>query len=198
MEPLSPTRCPITIPLKGSAALRVRYSQVLAEQNGLITFTYPITATARWSGTPESLRLTLKFGPPVPADQVLSHAPPALRYDRDGFTWHWDGQRPKASIGVAFMSPIWWGKFLTARNAAAAPGAGLAEHLALSRLYRQLAELPPPAFDSAADFYGRYFPSEVAELQAALAAPAQGASSRARRHPSAAGGDFPGARRTAG
>ena len=166
---------PITIPLKGTSALRVHYSQVLAEQNGLVTFTYPITATARWSGAPESLRLTLKFSPPIPADQVLSHAPPAGRYDRDGFTWHWDYRRPDASVGVGFMSSAWWRKLLAARSAAAAPGAGLAEHLALSRSYRQLSELPPPAFDSAADFYGRYFPSEVAELHAALAAPAQAA-----------------------
>ena len=73
------------------------------------------------------------------------------------------------------MSPTWWRDFVAARAAAAAPGAGLAEHLALSRFYRQLSELPPPGFDAAADFYSRNFPSEVAELQAALAAPAQSA-----------------------
>ncbi len=165
---------PITVPLKGSTALRIHYSQMLAEQSGLVSYTYPITATARWSGAPESLRMTLKFSPPLPADQVLSHAPAARRTDRDGFTWHWDGQRPKTSIGVAFMSPIWWRDFAAARTAAAAPGAGQTEHLALSRFYRQLSELPAPAFDQAADFYGRNAPSEVAELQAALDAPAQG------------------------
>ena len=166
---------PITVPLKGSTALRVHYSQRLTEQGGLVSYTYPITATARWSGTPESLRMTLKFSPPLPPDQVVSQMPPARRTERDGFTWHWDGQRPKASIGVAFMSPTWWGDFAAARAAAAAPAAGLAEHLALSRFYRHLSEIPPPAFDAAADFYGRNFPSEIAELQAALAAPAQGA-----------------------
>ena len=119
--------------------------------------------------------MTLKFSPPLPADQVLINAPAARRSDRDGFTWHWDSQRPKISIGVAFMSPNWWRDFVAARAAAAAPGAGLAEHVALSRFYRHLSELPPPAFDAAADFYGRYFPSEVAEFQAALAVPAQGA-----------------------
>ena len=71
----SPIRCPSPCLLKGSAALRVRYSQRLTEQGGLVSYTYPITATARWSGTPESLRMTLKFSPPLPADQVLSHAP---------------------------------------------------------------------------------------------------------------------------
>jgi hypothetical protein len=166
---------PITVPVRGSTALRVRYSQRLTEQGGLVSYTYPITATARWSGTPESLRMTLKFAPPLPADQVLSRVPAARRNDRDGFTWHWDSQRPKVSIGVAFMSPRWWGAFAAARTAAAAPDAGPAEHLALSRFYRQLSELAPPAFDSAADFYSRNFPSEVAELQAALAAPAQDA-----------------------
>jgi hypothetical protein len=166
---------PITVPLKGSTALRIHYSQMLTEQGGLVSYTYPITATARWSGTPESLRMTLKFSPPLPADEILSHAPAARSVDRDGFTWHWDGQRPKASIGVAFMSPNWWGDFAAARAAAAAPGAGLAEHLALSRFYRQLSEIPPPAYDSAANFHGRYFPSEVAEIRAALADSAQGA-----------------------
>ena len=127
--------------------------------------------------------MTLKFSPPLPADQVVSQVPPARRTQRDGFTWHWDGQRPKVSIGVAFMSPAWWGDFAAARAAAAAPAAGLAEHLALSRFYRHLSELPPPAFDAAADFYGRNFPSEIAELQAALAAPAPGApAERAATH----------------
>ena len=163
---------PITVPLKGSATLQVHYSQRLSEQAGLVSYTYPITATARWNGTPESLRMTLKFNPPLPPDQVVSQVPPARRTERDGFTWHWDGQRPKVSIGVAFMSPAWWGDLAAARTAAAAPDAGLAEHLALSRFYRQLSELPPPAFDSVGDFYGRNFPSEVAELRAALAAPA--------------------------
>ena len=166
---------PITVPLKGSAALRVHYSQRLSEQGGLVSYTYPITATARWSGTPESLRMTLKFSPPLPPDQVVSQAPPTRRAERDGFTWHWDGQRPKTSIGVAFMSPNWWRDFAAARAAAAAPGAGLAEHLALSGFYRHLSELPPPGFDAAADFYSRNFPSEVAELQAALAASARSA-----------------------
>jgi hypothetical protein len=166
---------PITVPLKGSAALRVHYSQRLTEQGGLVSYTYPITATARWSGTPESLRMTLTFSPPLPPDQVLSHMPAARRTDRDGFTWHWDGQRPKASIGVAFMSPAWWREFVAARAAAATPAASPAEHLALSRFYRHLSEIPPPGFDAAADFYGRNFPSEIAEIQAALAAPVQGA-----------------------
>ena len=166
---------PITVPLKGNTALRVHYSQRLTEQGGLVSYTYPITATARWSGTPESVRMTLKFSPPLPPDQVLSHMPAARRTDRDGFTWHWDGQRPKASIGVAFVSPTWWREFVAARAAASTPAAGPAEHLTLSRFYRHLSEIPPPAFDVAADFYSRNFPSEIAELQAALAAPAQGA-----------------------
>ena len=164
---------PITVPLNGSTALRVQYSQRLTEQGGLVSYTYPITATARWSGTPESLRMTLKFSPPLPADQILSQMPAARRTDRDGFTWHWDGQRPKVSIGVAFMSPTWWRDFVAARAVAATPAAGLAEHLALSGFYRHLSALPPPGFDAAVDFYGRNFPSEVAELRAALAAPAQ-------------------------
>ena len=164
---------PVTVPIKGSAVLRVHYNQIIAEKVGLVSYTYPITATSRWSGTPESLRMTLKFSPPLPADQVLSRAPAAQRANRDGFTWHWDAQRPKTSIGVAFMAPAWWQDFAAARAAAAAPGAGLAEHLALSRFYRHLSELLPPAFDAAVDLYGRYFPSEIAELQAALAAPAE-------------------------
>jgi hypothetical protein len=162
---------PITVPLKGSTALRVRYEQMLGEQDGLISYTYPMTATARWSGTPESLRMTLKFKTPFEAEQVLSRTPAAGRAERDGFTWHWDAQRPKTSIGVGFMSSAWWRDFSAARAAAAAPGAGPAAHLTLSSLYSRLADLPAPGFDSGADFYGRYFPSEVAELQAALAAP---------------------------
>ena len=189
---------PITVPLKGSAALRVHYSQRLTEQGGLVSYTYPITATARWSGTPESLRMTLKFSPPLPADQVVSQVPAARRTERDGFTWHWDGQRPKASIGVAFMSPTWWRDFAAARAAAAAPAAGLAEHLALSRFYRHLSELPPPAFDAAADFYGRNFPSESRRTAGRPGRVRAERTSRARRYPPAVGGDLAGARRTVG
>jgi hypothetical protein len=167
---------PITVPLKGSATLRVRYNQVLAEQEGLISYTYPITATARWSGAPESLRVTVKFDPSLPADQILSRTPAALRVARDGITWAWDAQRPKTSVGASFISPAWWRDYTAARTAAAAPDAGPTEHLALSRFYRRLSELPPPAFDSATDYYSRYFPSEVAELQAALAASERGSS----------------------
>lgn len=176
---------PITVPVKGSAALRIRYRQALAEKDGLVAFTYPLTATLRWSGTPESLRVTVRFDPPAAAEQVLGYAPAAKRVDRDGLTWHWEYKRAAESVAVAFMAPAWWHEFAAAQAAAAAPGAGLAEHMALSRFYRQLAALPPPAFQGDADTYNRYSPAEAAALEAALAAnegaaPAERAAAHAR------------------
>jgi len=159
---------PITITTRGAVSLLIRYRQALAEKDGLVTFTYPLTSTLRWSGTPESLRVTVRFDPPAALGQVLARAPAAQLYDPDGMTWHLEYQRAAQSIGVAFMSPAWWAGFDAARAAAAATGAGPTQHLALSEYYRHLSALPAPPFDSRADFPDRYYPAEDAALLAVL------------------------------
>ncbi len=129
--------------------------------------------------------MTVRFDPPAAPEQLLGHAPAAKRTDLDGLTWHWEYKRAAESVAVAFMAPAWWRDFAAAQAAAAAPGAGLAEHVALSRYYRQLAALPAPSFQNDANYYDRYYPAEVAALEAALAAaggaaPAEQAAAHAR------------------
>lgn len=161
---------PITVPLRGMAAVLVRYRQALPEDQGLVTFNYPLTTTAIWSGRPESLRVTVRFAHAAEPDQLLAHAPAATRYHRDGMTWHWENTKATSAIGVAFMAPDWWAAFRNEGAAAAIPTAGLAEYMALARRYRQLAALPEPAFASDVGFFDRYYPPAVAALEAGVAA----------------------------
>ncbi len=161
---------PITIPKQSGVALRVRYRQALPQDDGVALFTYPITATLRWPGGPESLRVTVKLAPELAAEQVLGQAPAGGTLRRDGIVWTWDAKRPEAYIGVAVVAPSWWQAFTAARTAAAAPAAAYAEHWALAQRYHRLAAQPAPAFDPQADFYARYHPAELAELRAGLAA----------------------------
>ncbi len=162
---------PITVPVSGSAHLRLHYRQALSSQDDLVSFTYPLTATLQWGNTPESVRVTIKYAPALPPEAILTHAPAATRRDRDGLTWHIENRKAAASIGVAFMAPVWWREFTAARTAAAASQAGLAEQMALSRRYEQMANLTAPPFDPAAPFFERYYPGAVAALQAGIARP---------------------------
>lgn len=173
LEPLAAIgyTAPITVPVQGSVHLRLRYRQALEAQGDLISYTYPLTATAQWGNTPESLRVTVQFAPALPAEAVLSYAPAAARPNLDGLTWHVENRKATTSIGVAFMAPAWWADFAAARTAATAPQAGLAEQVALSRRYEHLAGLAAPRFDPAAPLFERYYPTAVATLQAGIARP---------------------------
>ena len=166
---------PITVPLKGSTALRVHYSQMLADQGGLVSYTYPITATARSNSAPESLRMTVKFSPPLPTDQVLSHAPAARVTIGTG------------SRGIGMRSAR---KPASVSPSCRPTGGAISQQSTPPRPHRlpvwrntSRAEplLSPPVRTPAARFRCRrrlprpQLPSEIAELQAALATPAQGA-----------------------
>ena len=155
-----------------AVSLRLSYRQALPESGGLVTFAYPLSAADQWANTPESLRVTARFSAPVVAEQLLVQAPPA-HSDGRSLTWQWEGVRALEDVGVAFLAPAWWAEFNAARAAAAAPDAPAAAHIALSRRYQQLAALAPsPLRDPLGDpidFYTRYYPAAVAELQAAVA-----------------------------
>jgi len=155
---------------RGTASLRLSYRQALSETAGLTQFAYPLSAASRWAGAPESLRVTLKFAAPLAREQILGHSPPIQKQTDTALTWEWEGQPASRDVWLAFMAPRWWADFAAARSAATAAGAGPAEHLALGERYAQLAGLPALPFQSDADFFARYYPPAVAELQAALAA----------------------------
>jgi hypothetical protein len=167
----------ITVPANSQVGLRASYRQALPQHNGLALFAYPLTASARWGNTPESLRVTVKFAAPMPAEEILGQFPDGSEYDGQSLTWQLAGTKANANVWAAFMTPSWWATLSAARSKAAASGATPADQVALSRLYQQMAGLPPTPFAPDADFYDRYYPAAVAALQAAAREPAaQGAS----------------------
>ena len=158
---------------RGTASLRLSYRQALSETAGLTQFAYPLSAAGRWAGAPESLRVTLKFAAPLAREQILGHSPPIQKQTDTALTWEWEGQPASRDVWLAFMTPRWWADFAAARSAATAAGAGPAEHLALGERYAHLAGPPALPAQGGADFFARYYPPAVAELQAALAAGAR-------------------------
>lgn len=165
---------PVTVPAKGMAELRISYRQALPVQDGLATFAYRLTATANWSGRPESLRVTVRFNPTIAPTQILGYAPVEKRRERDGLTWHWENTEAEHDIQMAFIAPSWWAELETTRQAAASP-AGLAEHAALAEHYWRLATLTPPPFQSEG-YFDRFYPSAVEALAEGIARPGDAAT----------------------
>jgi hypothetical protein len=159
---------PIEIRGQGSISVRMSYRQVLPESSGLAFLAYPLTASRQWAGTPESMRMTVKFSGALPAEQIIGQAPLADQFDGQSLTWDVAGQKAGEDVWLAFMAPDWWAGFSKARSAAAAPGAGAAQQVALSQLYQHLASLPRLPFRPDLDFYVRYYPAAVGALQAAI------------------------------
>ncbi len=152
----------ITVPVKGKAALRISYRQALPVQDGLAVFTYFLTATANWSGKPESLRVTVRFAPRAAPGQLLSITPAATRDERDGLTWHWENTEPTEDVGVAFITPSWWADLETARQQAT-PENGLTGYTVLAERTWRLATLTAPHFQDDGIFE-RFFPAAVEAL----------------------------------
>jgi hypothetical protein len=171
LEPADPPDSGLTtqlvMPPKSEVALELVYRQALPESSGVITLAYPLAASSRWGKVPESLRLTVSSEVPLAPEQILGLAPDPQAAHGSTLTWSWDTARAP-DVWLAFMSPGWWRGFTEARDAAAASNAGPAQHLALSQLYQQLAALPRLSFAPEADFYTRYYPLAIAELQSAV------------------------------
>ncbi len=178
---LGPTE-PITVPLRGSVMVRLRYRQALPAAGDVATSRYPLTATTRWPGTPESLRVTIRFAEPVSPEQILAYESLPKHLDPDAATWHWEYKKAAQDVAIAFVSNAWWAALTTGRAAATAAEAGPIQHLALARRYRALAGLPIPPLAVATDLFERYYPLAVAELKTVLrtAAPADPAVAVAR------------------
>lgn len=157
----------VTVPARSAVELRINYRQALPVEDGLATFAYLLTSTASWSGRPESLRVTVRFDPPLATGQLLGYAPDAHDRAHDTLTWHWENTKATQNVGVAFIPPSWWADLAAARSAAT-PDAGLAAHRALAERYWRLATMTPPAFQTKG-YFERFFPSAVATLQTSLA-----------------------------
>lgn len=164
----------ITIPVRGSVDIRIRYRQALATQDGLASYAYLLTAGNVWAGAPESLRVSITFAQALPPEKIL-HLAPAPRSLKPGtFTWEWGGIKAPSNIGLAFMSSEWWRQLEEERAAAAMFEAGLKEHVALGERYWHLATLAPPIFAPRASFYQRFSSRAIAEWRAGIAAAESG------------------------
>lgn len=159
----------ITIPVRGSVDIRVRYRQALAIENGLTSYAYLLTAGNAWAGVPESLRVSVTFAQPLRPEQILHLAPAPGSSSRGAFKWEWGGVKAPSNIGLAFMSSEWWRQLEEERAAAGMPEAGLREHVTLGERYWYLATLAPPAFAPRASFYQRFSSQAIAEWRAGIA-----------------------------
>lgn len=158
----------ITIPVRGSVDIRIRYRQALAVQNALASYAYLLTAGNVWAGAPESLRVSITFAQPIQPEQLLHLAPAPHSPNPGTFTWEWGGVKAPSNIGLAFMSSEWWRQLDEERAVAAMPEAGLREHAALGERYWYLATLAPPAFAPRASFYERFHSQAIAEWRAGI------------------------------
>ena len=116
----------ITVPVRGSVDLRIRYRQALTTQGGLVSYAYPLTAGNVWAGAPESL--------PRLHDLLTSAPAGAGAASRSGRTFAesrnlrvgMGGVKAPSNIGLAFMSSDWWKGLADDRAAAERPGPGSA------------------------------------------------------------------------
>ncbi len=159
----------ITVPVQGTVAIRVRYRQAVPVSDDVAAYDYPLMAGNVWAGAPESVTAVVIFRPPVSSEQVM-YLTPGFRTPRAGaYGWSWSGGKAPANAAAAFVTNAWWRGLEEARSAAAAPGAGLAEHAALAERYWRLATLAPPAFARTTGFYDRTVPLALAALRAGIA-----------------------------
>lgn len=183
LSPLAPGKVPgirasavVTVPVQGTVAIRVRYRQAVPVQDDLAAYVYPLAGGNVWAGAPESLSVVLTFKPPVSSDRLM-HLAGGWRAARPGvYNWTWNGVKAPSNVTAVFVTSAWWRALADERAAAAAPGAGLAEHAALAERYWRLATLSPPAFAPGSGFYDAAFPLAVAAWRAGIASPGPAAS----------------------
>lgn len=149
------------------ASLELKYRQALPQTDGMAVFAYLSTTARQWARSPEGVRVTIRFAPPITPEQILSIAPPPHQRSAGALSWHWAGERELLNVGIALMAPSWWEGLRADRARASEPGAGVDAHLALSERYRSLAHLPALPFENA-DFHDRFFPAATGTIETAL------------------------------
>ncbi len=161
----------VTIPVKASVDIAIRYRQPLAIRDSVAGYTYMLTAANVWAGAPESTRVVITFAQDVSSERIMHLAPAAQQVRPGEFVWEWEGRKAPSNIGLAWLANSAWAE-LVAERSAAATSPGFAEHAALARRYWRLSTLPAPAFAPRASYYHRYVYQSIAEWRAAIAAAA--------------------------
>lgn len=159
----------VTIPVKASVDIAVRYRQPLASRDSLAGYTYMLMGGNVWAGAPESTRIVITFAQHVSPERIMHLAPAPHSMRPDEFVWEWEGRKAPTNIGLAWLASDPWAE-LAEERAAAVATPGFTEHAALARRYWRLSTLPAPAFAPRASFYHRYVHQSVAEWRAAISA----------------------------
>ncbi|RME47702.1 MAG: hypothetical protein D6791_05140 [Chloroflexi bacterium] len=128
-----------------------------------VRFTYPLDLTAQlWPGRLESARVTLAFSEPPNPQSWLKLTPEGYRLTAESIIWSFENQDPAEPIDYVLMRPSLWARLRDARQAAVAPDATAADHLALGNLYTELATTSGDR-----EVFERYFPLAVASYSQA-------------------------------
>lgn len=123
-------------------------------------FTYGMLVGNRWKNAVGSARVTVNLPAETTGEQFITLDPIVPKFDGKQLTWLWESLNPEADPAVTLIRPSVW-QALTEKRAAAAQNPDDANaHLALGRVYQQLASQASPRRDN-------FLAQAVAELETA-------------------------------
>ncbi len=123
-------------------------------------FTYGMLVGNRWLRAIGSARVTVNLPTDTTGEQFITLDPIVPKFDGKKLTWLWEALNPEADPGVTLIRPSVWQNLLTQRaNTLQNPDDANA-HLALGRVYQQLASEESPRRDN-------FLAQAVAELETA-------------------------------
>ncbi len=123
-------------------------------------FGYGMLVGNRWLHAIGSARITVNLPTDTTGEQFITLDPIVPKFDGKKLTWLWESLNPEADPGVTLIRPSVWQNVLTQRaNVAQNPDDANA-HLALGRVYQQLASQESPRRDN-------FLAQAVAELETA-------------------------------
>lgn len=123
-------------------------------------FTYGMLVGNRWRNAIGSARITVNLPAPTTGEQFNALDPSVPKFDGKTLTWLWEDLNPEADPGVTLIRPNVWQNLITQRaNATQNPDDANA-HLALGKMYQQLASQESPRRDN-------FLAQAVAELETA-------------------------------
>jgi hypothetical protein len=123
-------------------------------------FTYGMLVGNRWKNAVGSARITVNLPAQTTGEQFITLDPIVPKFDGQKLTWLWENLNPEADPGVTFIRPSVWQTLLTQRETAAQNPDDANAHLALGRVYQQLASQDSPRRDN-------FLAQAVAELETA-------------------------------
>jgi hypothetical protein len=123
-------------------------------------FTYGLVPSNGWKGPIGSIRLSIHFPAPTLGDQFIALDPTIPQFDGQNVTWLWTGIDPDVNPGLTFIRLSTWNALVTQRAAVTQSPNSADSHLALARVYQQLAAEANPRQDN-------FMAQAVAELETA-------------------------------